>query len=293
MEPIVLGPQDSKHGAVETREDAKKCAALFQANRDKIDGIIVSLPNFGDERAVAETLRLAGLNVPVLIQATPDSASKMSIKFRRDSFCGKMSVCNNLTPVRHSVFADHAAYRSSRFRSLPPGSGLVRRRLPRRQRAAQGAHRRHRRAARRHSIPCATARNCWKRAGITIEPVDLSEILGRVARMADTSDPAQQKLAAIKSYVPTDGIAPEALLKMAKLAAVVDGWMKETDVAISAVQCWTAMEEYFGVVPCTMMSMMSNEPDAERLRGGYLRHGRHVRAAAGLGHAQRAARLEQ
>src|SRR5207248_8322002 len=97
MEAIVLTPADSKYGAVETREEAKKCAALFQANRDRIDGIIVSLPNFGDERAVAETLRLAGLNVPVLIQATPDSSSKMSIKFRRDSFCGKMSVCNNLT----------------------------------------------------------------------------------------------------------------------------------------------------------------------------------------------------
>ena len=66
----------SKYGAVETREEAQKCAALFQANRDRIDGIIVTLPNFGDERAMAETLRLAGLNVPVLIQATPDIANE-------------------------------------------------------------------------------------------------------------------------------------------------------------------------------------------------------------------------
>ena len=50
----------------------------------------------------------------------------------------------------------------------------------------------------------------------------------------------------------------EALLKMAKLGAVIDQWMAETEVAISAVQCWTSIEEYFGVVPCTVMSMMSN-----------------------------------
>ena len=71
--------------------------------------------------------------------------------------------------------------------------------------------------------------------------------------------PRKLKLAAIKSYVSTQGISDEALLKMAKLGAVVDGWMKETEVVMSAVQCWTAIEEYFGVVPCTVMSMMSND----------------------------------
>ena len=96
MDAIVLGPEDSKHGAVETHEEAKRCAELFQRNRDCIDGIIVTLPNFGEERAIADVLRLADLRVPVLIQATPDEPTKMSIAFRRDSFCGKMSACNNL-----------------------------------------------------------------------------------------------------------------------------------------------------------------------------------------------------
>src|SRR5271167_13017 len=65
-------PEETKYGAVESREDAKKCAAMFAANREKIDGIIVTLPNFGDERGIAETLRMAELNVPVLIHAFPD-----------------------------------------------------------------------------------------------------------------------------------------------------------------------------------------------------------------------------
>src|SRR5208283_6161387 len=108
IEVVALTPQESKYGAVETREESRHCAELFKRNRDRIDGVIVTLPNFGEERAIADTLRLADLNVPVLVQATPDSASKMSIKFRRDSFCGKMSACNNLTQygIPYSITSD-------------------------------------------------------------------------------------------------------------------------------------------------------------------------------------------
>src|SRR5216683_7401646 len=93
---VALGPQDSKHGAIESRVEASHCADLFKRNRETIDGVIVTLPNFGDERAIADTLRMAGLNVPVLVQATPDTPGRMTISDRRDSFCGKMSACNNL-----------------------------------------------------------------------------------------------------------------------------------------------------------------------------------------------------
>src|SRR5271167_3391010 len=96
VEVVALTPNESKYGAVETREESRRCADLFKRNREHIDGIIVTLPNFGEERAIADTLRLADLRVPVLIQATPDDPGKMTIAFRRDSFCGKMSACNNL-----------------------------------------------------------------------------------------------------------------------------------------------------------------------------------------------------
>jgi len=95
-------------------------------------------------------------------------------------------------------------------------------------------------------------------AGISVETVDLSEITGRAGRRDDDDEAVQGKLADIKAYVPTVGVPDAALLRMAKLATVVEEWMEEVDVAISAVQCWTAIEEYYGVVPCTMMSMMSN-----------------------------------
>ena len=96
MDAVALGPEQSKHGAVETYEEAKRCAELFKSKGDAIDGVVVTLPNFGDERAIADALRLSRLQVPVLVQATPDTPAKMGITHRRDSFCGKMSACNNL-----------------------------------------------------------------------------------------------------------------------------------------------------------------------------------------------------
>ena len=94
---VVILPDTARQaGSVESLEDARACADLFKQHREKIDGILVTLPNFGDERAVANTLRFAGLDVPVLVHAFADDAKRMTIADRRDSFCGKMSVCNNL-----------------------------------------------------------------------------------------------------------------------------------------------------------------------------------------------------
>ena len=47
-ETICLTPEETKFGAVETLKEARQCADLFKKHRDEIDGILVSLPNFGD-----------------------------------------------------------------------------------------------------------------------------------------------------------------------------------------------------------------------------------------------------
>ncbi|HET8636803.1 MAG TPA: fucose isomerase, partial [Acidobacteriaceae bacterium] len=42
---IALSPEESKYGAVETHEEARRCGDLFRKHRDEIDGVIVTLPN--------------------------------------------------------------------------------------------------------------------------------------------------------------------------------------------------------------------------------------------------------
>lgn len=255
---IALGADETRYGAVESREESKKLADLFRANRDKIDGIIVTLPNFGDERAIADALRMAELNVPILIQAFPDTASRMTISDRRDSFCGKMSVCNNLQQfgVRYSLTTLHTESPSSDAfaKDLAWFAAVCR--------VANGMRRLRVGAIGARPVAFNTVRYSEKileNNGITVAPIDLSEIFGRIDKMKDDDPAAQAKLKSIRDYVSTNDVPATALMKMAKLGAVIEQWMKANDLDISAVQCWTSMEEYFGVVPCTLMSMMSND----------------------------------
>jgi L-fucose isomerase-like protein len=254
---IALTPEQSKYGAVETYDEASRCAELFKSNGDAIDGVIVTLPNFGDERAIADTMRLSRLRVPVLVQATPDTPSKMGITHRRDSFCGKMSACNNLRQygIPYSLTSLHTETpESPEFaRDLEWFLAVCRvvKGLQNLRIGALGAR------------PTAfnTVRYSEKlleASGITVETLDLSEVLGRISRMKDSEPAAVAKLQTIQKYVATSDIPQAALMKMAKLGAVIDDWMKATHLHISAVQCWTSLEENLGVVPCTVMSMMSD-----------------------------------
>jgi L-fucose isomerase-like protein len=97
-----------------------------------------------------------------------------------------------------------------------------------------------------------------ERTGISIETIDLSEIFNRALKLGDKDLPVTKKLAEIQAYVPIGKTPSASLVKMAKLGAVIDGWMSENEIQASAIQCWTSMEEFYGVVPCTLMSMMSN-----------------------------------
>ena len=255
---VVLSAQESKFGAVETFAEAKRCAELFKKHSEEIDGIIVTLPNFGDERGIVDAIRLSGLKVPVLVQATPDKSDAMTIATRRDSFCGKMSACNNMMQygIPYSLTTLHTeALSSPEFTADLEWFGAVCRVVRGLKNLRIGSI-----GARPQAFNTVRySERILETSGISVIPIDLSEILGRINKMGDMDDAAQAKLAAIKKYVTTSGIPEAALLKMSKLGAVIDGWMKEVEVTISAVQCWTSLEEYFGVVPCTIMSMMSND----------------------------------
>src|SRR3954466_685970 len=205
MDVVALTPEESKYGAVETREESRRCAELFKKNRERIDGVIVTLPNFGEERAIADTLRLADLRVPVLIQATPDDAKKMTIAFRRDSFCGKMSACNNLRQygIPYSVTTLHTeAPDSAEFAKDLQWFAAV-------CRIVNGF--RNLRVGAIGARPAAfnTVRYSEKileANGISIETLDLSEVLGRIDRMKDNDETAQAKLASIKKYVDSGNV---------------------------------------------------------------------------------------
>src|SRR5450755_1496448 len=188
IEVIALTPEESKFGAIETFEEAKRCAELFKKHRDTIEGVIVSLPNFGDERAIADAMRRSGLSVPILVQATPDMPNRMTIRDRRDSFCGKMSACNNLTQygIPYSLTTRHTEAPDSDFfrRDLDWFAAVCRvaRGLRRIRIGAIGA-----RPAAFNTV--RYSEKILEANGISVEPIDLSEVFGRIEHMKD-DDPA-------------------------------------------------------------------------------------------------------
>src|SRR6202045_3691985 len=197
IRPIVLDENDSKVRAVETRQEAAKCADLFKKHREEIDGIVVTLPNFGDERAIADTLRMANLGVPVLMQATPDTASRMLITDRRDSFCGKMSACNNLAQygIPYSLTTLHTeAPNSETFHKdldwflavCRVVKGLKGLRI-----GAIGA-----RPAAFNNV--RYSEKILESAGISVETLDLSEVMGRIARLKDDDGKGVERLRGIR-----------------------------------------------------------------------------------------------
>jgi L-fucose isomerase-like protein len=273
---VALSMTDSKFGSVETFSDAKKCAELFAKNSDKIDGIIVTLPNFGDERGVAESVKRSGLDVPILIQAEPDIAAEMLMGQRRDSFCGKISACNNLRQagIPYTLTKTHTMpVASEEFKKELDDFASVCRIVKGLKNARFGAI-----GARTGAFNTVRfSEKILELAGIAVETIDLSEILGRVSRLADNDRNVKRKLNDIQQYTQTKSIPAEALLKMAKFGSVIDQWVKDTELDGTAIQCWTALEEFFGIVPCTLMSMMSEslmpsacEVDVTGLLGMYI-----------------------
>jgi L-fucose isomerase-like protein len=255
---ILPGEEETKVGAIVSLEEARFGADLFKKHRDEIDGILVTLPNFGEERAIGDVLRFANLDVPVLIHAFPDDATRMGITDRRDSFCGKMSACNNLRQlgIKYTLTSQHTMNPESDafMADLQQFAAICR--VVRGMRSARLGMM----GARPEAFKTVRfSEKLLEQSGISVDTLDLSEVFGRIERLTDSDPKVQDKLAAIRGYARTAKVPELSLMRMAKFGVVLDDWMADNLLDATAIQCWTSMEEYFGVVPCTLMSMSSNK----------------------------------
>jgi L-fucose isomerase-like protein len=258
IEPVWLTPADSKLGAVETWTDAQKCGELLRRNRERLDGILVCLPNFGDEKGVADSIRLADVRVPVLVQACPDDLDQFGLNRRRDAFCGKISVCNNLRQygIRFTLTRDHTvAIADPRFREDLAGFQRTCRVVRGLSRVRIGAV-----GARPNAFNTTRfSEKLFEASGITVNTIDLSEVFGSAAKI-DSGDPrVRERVEQIRAYADSSAAPEESVLRMAKFALVVDDWMRSLSITATAIQCWSSLQKNFGVNVCTIMSMMSEQ----------------------------------
>ena len=254
--PILLDSSDSKLGGVETFAEASKCANLFKKHADEIMGVLVVLPNFGDEKGVADTLKLAGLDVPVLIQGYPDDLNKMDVARRRDSWCGKISVCNNLYQygIKYSLTTRHVS------RPSDPDFQEDLKNFVAVCRVVKGL--KHVRIGAVGARPAAfnTVRYSEKilqRNGISVVTCDLSEILGKAEKLTAETAAVKDRLEVITNYASTGKTPNQALTQIAKLDVILNEFMAENELDATAIQCWTSLQQNYGCNVCTSMSMMS------------------------------------
>jgi L-fucose isomerase-like protein len=258
IEPVILDENATKLGGVETWVHAKICADLFRKNADRIDGILVTLPNFGDEKGVADTIKLSGLNVPILVQAYPDDLGQLSVERRRDGFCGKISVCNDLRQYGypytltdlHTVQPLTDSFKTDLARFV--GVCHVVKGLKNARLGAIGA-----RPGNFNTM--RFSEKMLQSYGISVVTVDFSEIMGNANRFSEKDSRVKAKLDEIRAYAKTESVPSPALVRMARLGLAISDWMQSYDLNASAIQCWTSLQQNFHVNVCTLMSMMSEQ----------------------------------
>ena len=256
IKPILLGEEETKLGGVETFQDARKCAELFKMHKEEIIGVLVVLPNFGDERGVADTLQLADLGVPVLIQAFPDELNKLNVANRRDSWCGKISVCNNLYQygIKYTLTSKHVVSLNDPvfIKDLEQFSAVCR--------VVKGMKNVRIGAIGARPTAFNTVRYSEKilqKHGISVVTCDLSEILGDANKLQHSDSRVQTHLEKIHHYANVGKTPSEALYQIAKLDVVLNDFMERNELDANAIQCWTSLQQNYGCNVCTSSSMFS------------------------------------
>lgn len=257
----VILPEDATptgSSSIETREDGLKCAELFRQNRDRIDGIIVSLPNFGFEIGIINAISVADLNVPVWVQACDDENDKVDLDSRRDAFCGKISVCNNLyqygIPFTDTTLHTYSIYSELLAKDINKFAGICR--------VVNGL--RHARIGAIGARPAGfqtvrASEKLLQKSGITVVPVDLSEILGAARKIEDTDAELLKKLEEIKCYAAVPKEYSDKLVLQAKFGVAVERWIEANQIDAVAVQCWDSLEQNYGCAACVTMSMLGEK----------------------------------
>ena len=255
---VMLEDGQTHLGGVETRQDAKVCAALFRKHRDDIHGVVVLLPNFGDEKAVAEAIRLSGLTVPVLIQAQEDNLDKMGLATRRDSFCGKISLCNNLRQygIPFTLTSQHVcALSGDVFAADLQRFAQICRVVKSMQGVRIGAI-----GARPASFNTVRySEKLLEKMGVAVETLDLSEIFTRIKHISDSDLRVSEKRGLLLENADASAIPADKLTTMAKLFVVISEWVVANDIDTTAIQCWTSLQENLGINVCSIMSVMSGQ----------------------------------
>ncbi|MCK5845687.1 MAG: hypothetical protein KAG97_13320, partial [Victivallales bacterium] len=254
-ETLMLGEEETRFGAVETPEEGAKFAEFLKERKGEFGGVILCLPNFGDETGAISALQDAG--VPILIHAYPDELDKLGFDRRRDSFCGKFSVMDVFTQYElpFTIFEPHTVH---------PASAKFAEHIEKFDKVCKVAN-----GMRRMIVGGLGARTSafktvrfdeltLQKYGITTEIMDLSEVIQRVRDQKSSSDKYSLKSEVLRNYTNWGGVPDENFENIVKLGVVIDDIIEELQLDAFSIRCWIELEKQLKIAPCVLLSELND-----------------------------------
>lgn len=252
----LMPPADmTRYGAVETKDEGLKYAEWLGEHIGEYDGLIMSLPNFSDENGAVAAVRDCG--VPIFIQAYPDEIGKMDFDHRRDSYCGKFSICDvfHQYKIPFTIMPPHVVHPNTDAfaKNLSDFAAVCR--------VVNGM--------KRFTIGVIGARTTkfktvrydeitLQKYGITCDTYDLSELFYRVEKMDGNSDAVKAKIEKLIGYTDFSSVPKDKTETLAKVSVAIDDMIREYHLDCITLRCWEEMQTVLGVAPCVLLSELND-----------------------------------
>lgn len=252
----LMPPSDmTRYGAVETKDEGLKYAEWLGEHIGEYDGLIMSLPNFSDENGAVAAVRDCG--VPIFIQAYPDEIGKMDFDHRRDSYCGKFSICDvfHQYKIPFTIMPPHVVHPNTDAfaKNLSDFAAVCR--------VVNGM--------KRFTIGVIGARTTkfktvrydeitLQKYGITCDTYDLSELFYRVEKMDGNSDAVNAKIEKLIGYTDFSSVPKDKTETLAKVSVAIDDMIREYHLDCITLRCWEEMQTVLGVAPCVLLSELND-----------------------------------
>ncbi len=255
IESLCQPEELTRYGAVETAAEGRRYAAFLREHAGEYDGVLLVLPNFGDENGASEALRDCG--TPIYILAYPDELDKMDFNSRRDAFCGKLSIMDVFGQfgIRYTVWAPHTLHPASEEfgRQMVRFSAVCR--------IVKGMKRFRIGAVGARPTAFKTIRfdeNALQKYGITTEVFDNSDLLLRVRALRDDAPEVTAKAELFSGYTDFSQVPREKLLALAKLSCALDRLIAEYELDALGLRCWLDLEQTLQISPCVVLSELND-----------------------------------
>ena len=254
IELLMMDPSLTRYGAVETTQEGMKFHKFLDEHYGEYDGVIVTLPNFGDENGIKAAL--CDVTVPVLVQAYPDEIGKMDFARRRDAFCGKLGLCSvfkqmdfKFTSGQPFVMHPLSEEFDSELRDFAAICHIVKAMRHLRV-GAFGARTTAFKSVRYDEI-------AMERRGVEVETYDLSALLARYRKMNDTDALVKEWNERLHAAMSFEGAPEYAEKALSRFGATMQAYVEEHNLGAVSLRCWPEIQEELRIAPCSLLGCLN------------------------------------